>query len=150
MAGRTYRYYDGDVLYPFGFGLSYTHFTCRKLQVTPAAVMAGESVTVSAEVGNVGKRAGDEVVQLYVQYPAGSQAAPRLALQGFIRIHLAPGEKQVVTFSLRAEQLSLVDAGGQQRTHPGVYRIWVGGAQPDLKACRQAGNVAGASFSLVS
>ena len=63
------------------------------------------------------------------------------------------GEKQVVTFSLRPEQLSLVDAAGQRLTHPGVYRVWVGGAQPDLKAgwqARQAGNVAGASFILVA
>jgi beta-glucosidase len=125
MKKRTYRYFDGEPLYPFGHGLSYTTFEYANAR----ASKAGEEVTVAVDVRNAGAMAGDEVVQLYLTH-AGVAGAPLRALQGFQRIHFAEGEKKTVEFVLRDRQLSVVDEAGKHRIVPGKVDVWVGGGQP--------------------
>ena len=146
MKNRTYRYFTGQPLYSFGFGLSYTTFTYRNLQIAPISVKAGDPVSVQAEVENTGQYPGDEVVQLYLKDVAASLPVPLLQLQGFTRIHLAPGEKQIVKFTLTGSQMSFADENGNWVLEPGEFRVWVGGQQPDLKSGSQPANVLAGQF----
>ncbi|MCW3058692.1 MAG: beta-glucosidase-like glycosyl hydrolase, partial [Capsulimonas sp.] len=145
MNHRTYRYYGGQPLYPFGYGLSYTRFAYSKLSV-PKAATPGGPVTVTADVKNIGKRAGDEVVQLYLRPDpdgikreiAPGQSMPRLILGGFQRVSLAPGETKSITFTIQHDQLLLVNAEGVKQLQPGTWQIYVGGGQPDLDSGKGA------------
>jgi beta-glucosidase len=127
MEGRTYRYFKGDVLYPFGHGLSYTSFGYRAPVLSSASVRAGDALSVTVEVANTGKRDGDEVVQLYLAKP-GDAAHPTLA--GFSRVHVAAGGSSKLSLALDARALSSVDAGGRRRVVPGTYTLHIGGGQP--------------------
>ena len=129
MQGRTYRYFRGTPLYPFGYGLSYTRFAYAAPALSTSALKAGDTLQVSAEVRNTGSRAGDEVVQAYLDVPPSPQA-PRHVLVGFRRVHLAPGESRRVDFTLSPRLLSSVDAAGGRAVQPGRYRIFIGGGQP--------------------
>jgi beta-glucosidase len=128
MAKRTYRYFDGEPLYPFGYGLSYTSFGYSNSRVDQASVPADGTVTVSVDVANTGAMAGDEVVQLYLTH-SGVPGAPLRALQGFQRVRLNAGEKTTVSFKLRDRQLGIVDGAGKHRIVPGTVEVWVGGGQ---------------------
>lgn len=130
LPGRTYRYFDGLPLYPFGYGLSYTRFAYRGLRVDAKRFVVGEPVTLTVEVENVGERAGDEVVQVYVRAVGAPDYAPRHSLQAFRRIHLEPGAAQRVTLTLDGRQFSLVDEDGVRWIRPGKYEIFAGGGQP--------------------
>jgi beta-glucosidase len=127
MDGRTYRYFKGDVLYPFGHGLSYTTFRYGTPALSAPSIAAGSPVDVGVEVANTGKRDGDEVVQLYLAKP-GDAANPTLA--GFRRVHLKAGERMRVTLALDARALSQVDAAGARKVVPGRYTVYLGGGQP--------------------
>jgi beta-glucosidase len=129
MAHRTYRYFVETPLYPFGFGLSYTNFTYSNPRADREEISPDGAVTVSVDVKNTGALAGDEVVQLYLSHP-GVQGAPIRALEGFARIHLAPGEQKIVSFTLRDRQLSVVDEAGKTRIVSGQVDVWIGGGQP--------------------
>jgi beta-glucosidase len=129
MQGRTYRYFDGTPLYPFGYGLSYTHFTYADLALSASRLRAGDALRVSVKIRNDGTRAGDEVVQVYIDAP-DLPLAPRHALVGFRRVHLAPGERRQIDFALTPRLLSQVDAAGHRAVDAGHYRLFVGGAQP--------------------
>ncbi|MBS0419815.1 MAG: glycoside hydrolase family 3 C-terminal domain-containing protein [Proteobacteria bacterium] len=129
MAKRTYRYFSGEPLYPFGYGLSFTSFEYSNGRVSQSNLTATDTVTISVDVMNSGAAAGDEVVQLYLTHP-GIQDAPLRALQGFQRIHLDKGEKKAVTFTLRQRDISVVDESGKHRVVPGRVDVWVGGGQP--------------------
>jgi beta-glucosidase len=129
MAGRTYRYFTGEPLYPFGYGLSYTRFAYSKL-VVPRRARAGATLTVRVRVTNAGSRPGDEVVQLYVKDVQASAPVPLRALQGFKRIRLRPGQSQLVSFTLTPRQLSVIDNEFKRVVEPGEFEISVGGAQP--------------------
>ena len=133
MAKRTYRYFDGEPLYPFGYGLSYTSFAYKNLRVGHARLKAGEAATVSVEVANVGTMAGEEVVQLYVTHP-GTAGAPLRALKGFERVHLDRGQIRTVSFTLSDRDLSIVDPDGKRRIVAGTVQVWVGGGQPIVRA----------------
>jgi len=139
MKGRTYRYFAGTPLYPFGYGMSYTKFSYSKLAVPSAAVEAGKPVVVEATVTNTGTRAGDEVAQLYLEFPA-VPGAPLRALRGFERVHLEPGASQTVRFELQPRDLSMVTEAGQPIVAEGAYTVSVGGGQPDTGAPAVAGN----------
>jgi beta-glucosidase len=127
MQGRTYRYFNGPVLYPFGYGLSYTTFAYSGANVSLAKLKAGKSVKASVTVSNTGARDSDEVVELYVAKP-GDSAHPVLA--GFTRVHLKAGTSQKVGFDLDARRLSQVDAAGKRHVEPGKYVLSLGGGQP--------------------
>jgi beta-glucosidase len=129
MDGRTYRYFKGEPLYPFGYGLSYTKFAYSNLNV-PTTVASGAPVTVRATVTNAGTRPGDEVVQLYVTDVEASVRVPVRSLQGVRRIRLAPGEKREVSFTLEPSQLAIVDDSGARAVEPGDFVVTVGGKQP--------------------
>jgi beta-glucosidase len=129
MAGRTYRYFTGQPLWPFGYGLSYTSFRYGNLTLPAAPIAAGTPLNASVRVTNTGKVAGDEVVQLYLQFP-DVPGAPLRALRGFQRIHLAAGETQVVEFHLARRDLSMVTASGDRIVAQGRYTVSVGGGQP--------------------
>jgi beta-glucosidase len=133
MTGRTYRYFEGEPLFAFGYGLSYTKFAYANLLV-PNETKAGDEVKISVEVQNTGKVAGDEVVQLYVKDVEASVPAPIRALQGFKRIHLLPGEKRVIEFKLQPRQLAIIDENDKYVVEPGVFEIAVGGLLPGTKA----------------
>lgn len=130
MEGHTYRYFRGEPLYPFGYGLSYTRFAYRNLTLSANPLAAGDSLTVTVEVGNVGERDGDEVVQLYLSDLEASVPVPIRQLCGFKRIHLAVGEWQTVTFEIAPEQFSLIDNADRRVIEPGAFLISAGGRQP--------------------
>lgn len=133
MANRTYKYFTGEVLYPFGFGLSYTQFSYRKAKALPAKWNGKGTVTVTVEVTNSGDRDGDEVVQLYLSR-ANLAGDPIRSLVGFQRLHFAKGESRVVSFELDGRKLSSVDAQGRRSVVPGEITFWVGGGQPGARA----------------
>jgi beta-glucosidase len=130
MKGRTYRYFKGSPLYPFGHGLSYTRFAYANAHTSSVALDAGQSLTASVDVRNSGDRAGDEVVQAYLTYPTGDALAPQRSLVGIERIHLAAGETRRVSFTLDPRLLSSVDAAGRRAVVPGDYGLYLGGGQP--------------------
>jgi beta-glucosidase len=138
MEGRTYRYFKGDPLYPFGHGLSYTTFRYDNLKLGSTRYAAGRNVELSVEVQNTGARAGEEVVQLYVSDAEGSAPAPVRALKGVRRIRLKPGERRRVAFTLTPHDLSLVDERGRRLLEPGEFRVSVGGKQPGFRGAADA------------
>jgi beta-glucosidase len=129
MKNRTYRYFSGTPLWPFGYGLSYTTFSYEGLTLPSAPVKAGEPIRASVIVTNIGKIAGDEVVQLYLSFP-DVPGAPIRALRAFRRVHLAPDESQSLTFVLSPRDLSTVTHAGDIIVPAGKYRVTVGGGQP--------------------
>lgn len=130
MAGRTYRYFTGTPVYPFGYGLSFTRFAYTPLTVTPASGGAESGLRVTTEVSNAGERAGDEVVQLYLNFP-DQPGTPRVALRGYQRVTLKPGEHRVISFDLSPRDLSAVAIDGTRQVMAGQYRVSVGSGQPD-------------------
>ena len=133
MKGRTYRYFEGIPLYPFGYGLSYTTYAYSALSLPTAALSAGEPMTAQATITNTGKLAGDEVAQLYLKFPAVA-GAPIRALRAFQRVHLDPGQSQTVRFDLKPRDLSMVSEAGDPVIAEGKYSVSVGGGQPDTGA----------------
>ena len=127
MKNRTYRYFTGIPVYPFGYGLSYTDFQYNTMKVQPS--LDKLSVKVTAEVSNVGKYEGEEVVQLYVSNPRDF-VTPIRGLKGFRRINLKPGESQMVEFVLTSKELSVVDVAGNFVPMKGEVQISLGGGQP--------------------
>ncbi|HKY41989.1 MAG TPA: glycoside hydrolase family 3 C-terminal domain-containing protein [Pyrinomonadaceae bacterium] len=126
MQGRTYRYFKGEPLYPFGYGLSYTRFLYNNLKIAKS-VKAGEPVKLSVDVTNIGEREGDEVIQLYLTDTAASAPVPIRALVGFDRISLRPQEKRTVTFTITPRQMSLIDDKGKRVIEPGEFLTRIGG-----------------------
>jgi beta-glucosidase len=129
MKERTYRYFTGQPLYPFGFGLSYTSFAYSELKV-PQNVPVNQPVKVSVKVTNTGQRAGEEVVQLYLTDEKASTPRPLRQLEGFLRVSLKPGESKVAEFTIDPRQLSVINNKEQRVIEPGWFTISVGGKQP--------------------
>jgi beta-glucosidase len=129
MRGRTYRFFDGQPLYPFGHGLSYTTFSYSDLEVTSRAG-AGQAVNVTVRVRNTGSVAGDEVVQVYLTDDQSTYPVPLRSLVGFERVYLAPGEARRVGFTIGWRQLAAFDDEGTPVVEPGTYTVSVGGGQP--------------------
>jgi len=139
MAGRTYRYFAGKPVYPFGYGLSYTSFSYGPLKIQPTSDGAEQGIRVSTEVRNTGARAGDEVAQLYLNFP-DVPGVPRVALRGFQRLSLKPGETRKVMFDLSPRDLSSVSPDGVRQVAVGSYRVTVGSGQPDTGVAGQSAN----------
>jgi beta-glucosidase len=133
MTNRTYRYFNGKPLYPFGYGLSYTKFSYSDLSVPAQAIAAGQPIGADVTVTNTGNLAGDEVVQLYLKFPS-MKGAPNVALRGFTRIHLDPGGSQKVHFDLKQRDLEMVTEDGNPIIAQGDYSISIGGGQPNTTA----------------
>jgi len=129
MNNRTYRYFNGEVLYPFGYGLSYTSFSYSNLMVRKS-IKTGEDLKVSVNVKNTGKREGDEVVQLYLSDLSSKVPVPLRSLKGFRRIHLNPGQQATITFMLPAEAFSVIDNNNERVVNAGNFEVAVGGCQP--------------------
>lgn len=133
MSGRTYRYFTGEALYPFGYGLSYTSFRYDALSV-PATISKKGTLKVTVRVTNSGKTDGDEVVQLYISHPGVKGKAPVRQLKGFQRINLKAGASRLVSFTLTPEQFSLVnESDGRLYIPSGKLSISIGGGQPGVK-----------------
>jgi beta-glucosidase len=123
------RYWDSPTtpLYPFGFGLSFTTFAITNLKLSAPRVNVGKSVTVTADVTNTGRMAGDEVVQLYIHQRAGSDSRPMRELKGFERLTLQPGETKTVSFLLGSDELGYWStSAGKWIQEAADFDIWVG------------------------
>jgi beta-glucosidase len=133
MKNRTYRYFEGQPLYPFGYGLSYSKFAYANVNLSAPTLKAGETLSVDVEVKNTSDREGDEVVQLYLKFPK-SPAAPIHALRGLTRVSIGAGETKRVHFTLDARDLSGVNSQGDRIVAAGAYQVHVGGGQPGTGA----------------
>jgi beta-glucosidase len=132
--GRTYMYFQGQPMYPFGYGLSYTNFEYRNLALSSATIAVGSTVTVSLDVKNTGQRRGDEVVQLYVRAVDSEAGGPKQELKGFQRVTLGPGETRRVQFLLGGDALD--SWNGQQHRFaekPGPRELLVGSSSADIR-----------------
>jgi len=134
MKGRTYRYFEGEVLYPFGHGLSYSDFSYNNLILEKDELYAGESLTVSVDVSNNSEVGGDEVVQLYFRQLDSREIRPLKDLRGFERIYVNAGQTVVVSMTLTSGELAYYDtAAGEYRLEPGNYEILVGPSSEESK-----------------
>jgi beta-glucosidase len=140
MENRTYRYFHGKPLYPFGYGLSYTKFSYSDLKLPSTPVNAGDAVDAEVTVTNTGAVAGDEVAELYLKFPDVA-GAPRIAMRGFKRVHLEPGASTQVSFTLKPRDMSMVTEAGQPIVAGGAYTVTIGGGQPDTGAPTVSGTV---------
>lgn len=136
MDGRTYRYFDGEVSYPFGYGLSYSDFEYTNVR-TPEQIRKGEPLRVEVDVKNKGQKDGDEVVQLYVSHPGATQKTALYSLKSFNRIHLKAGETQKVTFELSPNQLVITNIDGQQIPLSGNLKLHIGGSSPTQSTAKK-------------
>jgi len=135
VSGRTYMYFEGEPLYPFGYGLSYTSFQYSDLHISQAALAAGESVVISATITNTGLYAGAEVMQLYVQAPKSPVQRPIKQLVGFQRVELKSGESRRVEFTLPYTEQALWYWHETQRQfvlQPGMLKVLVGSSSADI------------------
>jgi beta-glucosidase len=132
MAGKTYRFFAKEPLYPFGYGLSYTSFKYSNFTI-PEKIVAGEKVYVKVTVTNTGKVSGDEVVELYLTEEKATTPRPIRQLEGFTRVFLNPGESKVVELKLEPRQFSIINNKGKRVIEPGYFTISVGGKQPGFK-----------------
>ncbi|HVZ97500.1 MAG TPA: glycoside hydrolase family 3 C-terminal domain-containing protein [Chitinophagaceae bacterium] len=133
MQNRTYRYFKGTPLYPFGFGLSYTHFSFSDSKLSKTKVNKTEPVVASVTVTNKGKVAGDEVVELYLQHPDVANA-PLSDLRGFKRIYLKPGQSARVSFTITPDMMKVTDENGNSILNAGDIKIIIGDASPSPRS----------------
>jgi beta-glucosidase len=131
MKDRTYRYFTGTPLYPFGYGLSYTSFQYAAGKLSTTTLEAGKPLEVSARIKNTGDRDGDETVEFYL-VPKSIAGAPLRTLVGFEKVHLQKGESKSVHATIDPRQLSIVAADGTRSVQPGEYELFVGGTQPSI------------------
>jgi beta-glucosidase len=129
MKNRTYRYFTGTPLYPFGYGLSYTSFQYTAGRLSTATLQAGKSLEVSAQLKNTGDREGDETVEFYL-VPKNIAGAPLRTLVGFEKVHLLKGEAKTIQATIDPRRLSIVGADGTRSVQQGDYELFVGGSQP--------------------
>jgi beta-glucosidase len=139
MENRTYRFYHGKPLYPFGYGLSYTNFAYSSLSLSSSSIAAGSSLQVSVLVHNSGTWEADEIVQMYLKDLEASVRVPICQLAGFRRVHLNPGESTEVCFTVTPRQMALIRDNGECILEPGKFRIFVGGSQPDARSTELTG-----------
>ncbi len=138
MGNRTYRYFKGEPLYPFGYGLSYTTFAYKDLVLPTTPVAASSPISADVTVTNTGKVAGGEVVELYLEFPKVA-GAPLKALRGLERVHLDAGASQTVHFDLKPRDLSMVSELGTPMIAQGKYTVTIGGGQPGTSAPQVSG-----------
>ena len=147
LTTHTYRYFKGEPLYPFGYGLSYTSFSYDNLKLDNNYSI-GDTVKLSVDVRNTGKVSGDEVVQVYISDLDAPVRVPILSLKGFKRIHLKPGEVQTIDFSIVPDAFSIINDYNERVILPGKFEIYVGGGQPDSKGTETGLNILKANLTL--
>lgn len=134
MKGRTYRYFKGEALYPFGYGLSYTKFDYSNMKLSKKQANSKSVVTVTLDVKNIGNYDGDEVVQLYVKSISSKREQPNKSLKGFKRINIKKGETKQVSINLKVEDLRTYDEKkGDYTIEKGQYEIQIGASSNDIK-----------------
>ena len=126
MAGRTYRFFKGEPLYPFGYGLSYTTFSYDNLNLSENQIRTGDLVDVSVDVTNSGKIKGDEIVQLYIRHNNAEETRPGIELKDFIRITLESGQTRTVKFTVDKSKLAYMDYDMKDTVEPGAFDICIG------------------------
>ena len=135
MRGRTYRYFDGEVLFPFGYGLSYTTFECSNLRLDRSRIKENESVKLFVDVKNIGRRSGAEVVQLYIKGKGVSENDAIKTLKGFEKVFIKSNENKTVSFEINSETLHKFIEGKGFTVERGEYVLLVGSSssKTDLK-----------------
>jgi len=134
MSGRTYRYFKGSALYPFGFGLSYTRFEYSGITVDKQSAKRADTLDVSVKIRNTGKFDGDEVVQLYVRNLTSKQLQPIRSLEGFKRVFVAKGESTMVHINLPVSSLGYFNAKvGDYYVEPGRYEVEAASSSGDIR-----------------
>lgn len=123
---RSYAFVDNSPLFPFGYGLSYTHFRFENVRVEPAKIGPGGTAKVTVDVTNTGTREGDEVPQMYIHQRVSSVTQPVMQLRGFQRVTLKPGEKRTVEFPITPDTLAIFDINMNRVVEPGMFDIMVG------------------------
>ncbi|QUH30729.1 glycoside hydrolase family 3 C-terminal domain-containing protein [Vallitalea guaymasensis] len=131
MKNRTYRYFEKEPLYPFGYGLGYTSFEFSNLVLSKDILQMGEDLLINVDVTNTGDLSGYETVQLYVKDLEASVDVPKYELKGFKKVLLKPEETKTIELVLKPRQLALIDNDGECKLEPGSFQIFVGGSQPD-------------------
>ena len=134
MKNRTYRYFKGEALYPFGFGLSYTNFTFSDLHLSKTKIKKNETVNAEVTVRNNGKISSDETVQLYLTNLQSGENIPLYSLKGFKRISLAPGSSQKVKFTITPDMIKLVNEKGESVLNSGKIKISIGESLPSKRS----------------
>ena len=149
MKGRTYRYFEGEPLYPFGYGLSYSTFKYSNLTITKS-INCGEPITVKFDITNTGDTESDEVIQLYLKDLEASTPRPTHQLEGFKRIHLKAGEKQNIEMEILPRQMSMINKTGERVIEPGDFKVFIGGQQPGFEGNLKApqSNLLNGTFSV--
>lgn len=132
ITSQTYRYFQGEPLYPFGYGLSYTRFEYSNLDL-PKTLKKGESLKLRATLENTGELAGEEVVQVYLSNRAADTRVPVRELVAFDRVHVEAGGRKDLVLTVPAEAFSYIDENGNRKTKAGEFEISVGGGQPHQK-----------------
>lgn len=131
--GDDYINLSGKPLYPFGYGLSYTHFNYSDLQISKSIISTSEDFTVSCTITNAGDFNGDEVVQLYIKDEYASVARPMMELKGFQRIHLKKGESKTIIFQVTPDMLTMLDKDLNRVIEPGDFRVLIGASSNDMR-----------------
>lgn len=133
--GHTYMYFNGEPLYPFGFGLSYTSFEWVDMEITGSSVKSNEEeVIVTVKLKNVGQVKGDEVIQLYASFPETSSRRPDKALKGFKRVTLEPGESKNVQIPVKLDDLAYYDTEKERFViEPGTVKVLAGASSADIQ-----------------
>mgnify|MGYP000078439136 CR=1 FL=1 len=139
MKNRTYRYFRGEPLYPFGYGLSYTKFAYEGLELERTELPAGESQRAWVTVHNVGGMAGDEVVQCYLRDEEAGTEKPNWSLCAFARVHLKAGESRRIELDVKPDCMRTVLENGERVIEPGWFTLFAGGSQPDERSVSLTG-----------
>jgi len=147
MEGRTYRFFEGEPLYPFGYGLTYTAFSYSAMEI-PAEIKAGKPLDIRITVRNTGGVAGDEVVQVYIRAEEASTRVPKHQLAGFRRVHLGPLEKTTLEFSIDPYWMSVVTDDGERKVEPGRFTVFVGGTQPGYETIAKTSGLLSGRFQI--
>lgn len=137
MKGRTYRYFNKPVLYPFGYGLSYTCFDYSDLALSKKQIKIGEEIECRVKVANIGAFDSDEVIQLYLKDNETSVTAPKYQLKGFCRVFLKSGESKMISFTLKPQDMELVLNSGERVIEKGDFTVYIGGSQPTPKTLKE-------------
>jgi beta-glucosidase len=130
MEGRTYRYFKGTPLFPFGHGLSYTKFKYSNLKLSSQKAKVGENLEVRVDLDNIGQHSGEEIVQLYIRNLNSNLNLPIRELQGFIKVKLDKAKRKNVSFTLSPKNFSHINDEGKRLVQPDKFLISVGGCQP--------------------